>query len=112
MQSSVELRKEIVMLEAEIMRLERHLLSLYRTAFEEHMSTRSSISGTPPKSEARLVPRKIENGNEIHRRTEPRVKRYNMLRHYQSSPASGWVSSDTQSCDSSFNTTSTRVSTS
>lgn len=110
MQSSVELTKEIVMLEAEIMRLERHLLSLYRTAFEEHKSTLSRTSETQSKSETSLPTLKTENENEIHQGSEPRVKRNSLLCPYQSSPACGWVSSDTQSCASSFKTTSTRVS--
>ncbi|XP_031407179.1 uncharacterized protein LOC116215566 isoform X1 [Punica granatum] len=105
--SSVELRKEIVMLEAEIMRLEQYLLSLYRTAFEEHMSSLSSISETRPNSEMRSPPRKIGDGNEISQKIEPRARR-SLLRQYQSSPAHGWVSSDTQSCASSFKTTLTR----
>lgn len=35
--SSAELVKEIATLEVEILRLERHLLSLYRTSFQEHL---------------------------------------------------------------------------
>lgn len=37
MQSSAELRREIAALESEILHLERYLISLYRTAFEEHL---------------------------------------------------------------------------
>lgn len=39
LQSSVELKEEIATLELEILHLERHLLSLYRTAFEGRLST-------------------------------------------------------------------------
>lgn len=37
LQSSAELVKEIATLEVQILRLERHLLSLYRTSFQEHL---------------------------------------------------------------------------
>ncbi|KAE9456791.1 hypothetical protein C3L33_11309, partial [Rhododendron williamsianum] len=37
--SSVELMREITSLEVEIMHLERYLLSLYRTSFEQHLPT-------------------------------------------------------------------------
>lgn len=37
LQSSAELVKEITTVEVEILRLERHLLSLYRTAFQQHL---------------------------------------------------------------------------
>lgn len=37
LQSSMELMKEITTLEIEIMRLERYLLSLYRTAFQQNL---------------------------------------------------------------------------
>lgn len=36
-QSSMELMKEIAILEVEIMRMERYLLSLYRAAFQQHI---------------------------------------------------------------------------
>ncbi|XP_058220455.1 uncharacterized protein LOC131330761 isoform X2 [Rhododendron vialii] len=39
MKSSVELMREITSLEVEIMHLERYLLSLYRTSFEQHLPT-------------------------------------------------------------------------
>ncbi|OVA00715.1 protein of unknown function DUF547 [Macleaya cordata] len=41
MQSSAELISEIATLEVEVMHLERYLLSLYRTAFENHLATLS-----------------------------------------------------------------------
>ncbi|XVF35781.1 hypothetical protein REPUB_Repub19eG0000500 [Reevesia pubescens] len=45
--SSVELSREIAALEVQILHLERYLLSLYRTAFEEHLpATLSNIAGT------------------------------------------------------------------
>lgn len=44
MQSSAELRTEIATLETEILHMERYLLSLYRTAFEEHLPTTFSKS--------------------------------------------------------------------
>ncbi|KAK0576737.1 hypothetical protein LWI29_022570 [Acer saccharum] len=42
--SSAELRTEIATLETEILHMERYLLSLYRTAFEEHLPTTFSKS--------------------------------------------------------------------
>lgn len=106
----MELRKEIIVLEAEIMQLEQYLLSLYRKAFEEHMSSLSSISETESKSVTRSLPRKIENGSKIHQKADLCMNRNGLLRHYQSSPAHGWVSSDSQSSVSTFKTTLTRVS--
>ncbi|XP_010529062.1 PREDICTED: uncharacterized protein LOC104806041 [Tarenaya hassleriana] len=44
--SPEELRKEIASLESEILRLERFLLPLYRTAFEEQVPSFSGLSGT------------------------------------------------------------------
>ncbi|KAK4752693.1 hypothetical protein SAY87_021491 [Trapa incisa] len=108
LKTSMELKKDIVMLEAEIMQLERYLLSLYRKAFEEHISNRSSISEAESKR-LMISPRmKIENGSEIHQRTGPRMRRNILFRHYQSSPAHGWASSDSQSSLSSFKTTLTK----
>ncbi|XAR61479.1 hypothetical protein NMG60_11015919 [Bertholletia excelsa] len=45
-QSSAELMKEIATLEVEIMHLERYLLSLYQTAFEQHLPDLCGNAGT------------------------------------------------------------------
>ncbi|KAL6996043.1 hypothetical protein U1Q18_006178 [Sarracenia purpurea var. burkii] len=46
MESSVELMREIASLEVKILQLERYLLSLYRTAFEQHLPTLPENNGT------------------------------------------------------------------
>lgn len=45
MQSPSQLMDEIATLEGEIMHLERYLLSLYRTTFEQHLATFPGNSG-------------------------------------------------------------------
>ncbi|KAK4781422.1 hypothetical protein SAY86_015524 [Trapa natans] len=97
--SSVELRREIVTLEAEIMHLERHLLSLYRTAYEEQMFTLPRTFETQPKCQTE-PPRKNENGNEIHQESKPPEKRNSQFCHNQ-------ISFGIESYTSSFNITST-----
>ncbi|KDO85300.1 hypothetical protein CISIN_1g009032mg [Citrus sinensis] len=83
--SSAELMKEIAVLEAEIMHLERYLLSLYRTAFEEHLHTLSSISGTHLEyksgSPTPIVPNKPVN------RLEPQVWKGGFFHYDQALPA-------------------------
>nr|GEV50736.1 hypothetical protein [Tanacetum cinerariifolium] len=55
--SSMELVKEINFLEMEILRLERYLLSLYRTSFHQHVeSIQTSKSSLEHKIEAHLQP--------------------------------------------------------
>ncbi|KAK4779053.1 hypothetical protein SAY86_006581 [Trapa natans] len=97
--SFVELRKEVVMLEAEIMRLERHLLSLYCAVFEEQMSALPRSFEKRSKSETILPSLKTENGNEVHQGSEPRVKRNSQLCNNQ-------ISFGIEGCTSSFKTTS------
>ena len=45
MQSTAQLMDEIATLEGEIMHLERYLLSLYRSTFEQHLTTFPGNSG-------------------------------------------------------------------
>lgn len=104
----MELRKEIAALEVEIMHLERHLLSLYRTAFQEHMSTPAKVPETKLQSKTRSPSRKVPSG--LKQRAEPHVRQNGLLRSFQSSPAQCWASSDNQSCISSSKAISARVS--
>ncbi|KAK4767769.1 hypothetical protein SAY87_002910 [Trapa incisa] len=97
--SFVELRKEVVMLEAEIMRLERHLLSLYRAVFEEQTSALPRSFEKTSKSETILPSLKTENENEVHQGSEPRVKRNSQLCNNQ-------ISFGIEGCTSSFKNTS------
>ncbi|KAG8654437.1 hypothetical protein MANES_05G136300v8 [Manihot esculenta] len=89
LKSSDALRREIATLEAEISHLERHLLQLYRTAFEERPSATSNV----PKNHFNL---------------RPQIESSNLVYHDQTSPAHGWASSDDQSCTDSVHMTSTR----
>ncbi|XP_030513425.1 uncharacterized protein LOC115727353 isoform X1 [Rhodamnia argentea] len=104
--STVELQKEIATLEVEIMHLESHLLSLYRTAFREHTSTLAKVSETKLQSKTRSPSRKVPSG--LKQRAEPHVRRNGLLRSFQSSPAHCWASSDNQSCTSSSKAISVR----
>ncbi|KAI4389674.1 hypothetical protein MLD38_001875 [Melastoma candidum] len=109
--SSVELKKEIATLEFEISRMERYLLSLYRGAFVEHLSTtpNSTDMEVQSKCDARSPSCKVKGELELNSKMETPVKR-SLLRSFQSSPAHYWTSSDSQSLSSSFNTRSSRVS--
>lgn len=73
------------MLEAEIMHLERYLLSLYRTAFEEHLQTLSSIPGThleyKPGLSTPIVPNKSVN------RLAPQMQKGDFFHYDQALPA-------------------------
>lgn len=85
MQSSAELRKEIAVLEAEIMHLECYLLSLYRTAFEEHLHTLSSISGTHLEYKSGS-PTPIVSNKSVNR-LEPQVRKGGFFHYDQALPA-------------------------
>lgn len=85
--SGVELKEEIAILELEIMRLERHLLCLYRTAFDGQIST---LPSTPTSTSADLFRKHISSpsaskfwGFDSH------FCRLNSLHH---SPAHAWTS--------------------
>ncbi|KAI4388534.1 hypothetical protein MLD38_000854 [Melastoma candidum] len=102
--SMTELKNEISVLEYEIARLERYLLSLYRTAFEDHLSPPPHSTDTQSKYDLRSPSCKVKS--ELGDKAEIPVKRTGLLRSFQSSPAHYWTSSESQSCSSSFNTRS------
>lgn len=105
LQSSAALRKEIATLEAEILHLERYLLSLYRTAFNEQLPGFSNMTknhlqyktGSPLQAQS---PHNLK----VHQQTG------DFIHHDQSSPAHGWSGSSSQSCIASLQSTSTMVS--
>ncbi|EOA39186.1 hypothetical protein CARUB_v10012153mg [Capsella rubella] len=74
--SSEDLRKEIASLEFEILRTEQYLLSLYRTAFDEQVSSLS------PHAESGLV------SNQFYHKSEQSDVTSVLSYHYQASPAS------------------------
>ncbi|EOY15853.1 Electron transporter, putative isoform 1 [Theobroma cacao] len=98
--SSVRLRREIAVLELEILHLERYLLSLYRTAFEEHLPTLSNNGGNHLECETELLLPIVANG---HHNLEPRMQKCDFANHDQPSPAHDSFVSDDQNCPSSFN---------
>ncbi|XP_057986803.1 uncharacterized protein LOC110669243 isoform X2 [Hevea brasiliensis] len=104
LKSSDALRKEIATLEAEILHLERYLLSLYRTAFEEHMPATLNV----PKNHMQYKNGSLSKVpvNQSHFNLRPHIENSNLIYHDQTSPAHGWASSDDQSCISSVHTTS------
>ncbi|KAI3745559.1 hypothetical protein L6452_07959 [Arctium lappa] len=62
--SSVELVEEITSIEIEILHLERYLLSLYRTSFEQHLhSTETNATPSLCKVESHLLP--VESSNKV-----------------------------------------------
>lgn len=107
MQSSAELRMEIATLEAEILHLERYLLSLYRTAFEEHLQTLSSITrnhleyktGSPKP----IVP------NKSYYKLEPKIQKVGFFNHDQASPAHDLPISDNDNSAACLKLASTKV---
>ena len=107
MQSSVELREEIATLEAEIMHLERYLLSLYRTAFEGNVTTLSNTPGSYLQYKTESSPKFLSN--QLHYKMEPHVCKVDLVHHDKMSPAQGWATSDNQSFAASLKSTSTRV---
>lgn len=107
MQSSSELREEIANLEVEITHLERYLLSLYRTAFEGHVT---SLSDTPgPYLQYKVKSSPLGLSNQLHHKMEQHVCRGGLIHHDKMSPAHGWASSDNQSCAANLKPTSSRV---
>ncbi|XP_041017679.1 uncharacterized protein LOC121259929 isoform X2 [Juglans microcarpa x Juglans regia] len=102
--SSSELREEIATLEVDIIHLERHILSLYRTAFEGHQS-----SDTPePHLQYKIGSSPKILSNQSHKNMEPTVSKDGLVHQEKMSPAHGWVSSDNQSCAASLNSKSRR----
>ncbi|CAH8389970.1 unnamed protein product [Eruca vesicaria subsp. sativa] len=84
--SSEDLRKEIASLEFEMLRTEQYLLSLYRTAFDEQVTSFS------PHTETSLV------SNQFCPKSEPSDLTGVLSYHYQASP----VSERSSSCPRSF----------
>lgn len=106
MQSSSELREELATLEVDIMHLERHILSLYRTAFEGHLST---LSDTPaPHLQYKIGSSPKILSNQSHQNMVPSVLKDGLV---HQDKMYGWVSSDIQSCAASLNLKSRRVKT-
>ncbi|KAE8057476.1 hypothetical protein FH972_014166 [Carpinus fangiana] len=106
LKSSAELRDEIATLEGEIMHLERYLLSLYRTAFEGHIT---SFSDTPgPYLQYKIESSPLVLSNQLHHKKEQYVSRGGLIHHDKMSPALGWASSDNQSCSANLKPTSSR----
>ncbi|XP_021671710.2 uncharacterized protein LOC110658418 isoform X2 [Hevea brasiliensis] len=103
--SSDALRKEIATLEAEILHLERYVLSLYRTAFEENLPAISNV----PKNHLQYEkgsPSKV-GANQSLFNLRSYIENSNFIDHDQTSPAHGWATSDDQSCTASIHSTST-----
>ncbi|KAG5250166.1 Electron transporter [Salix suchowensis] len=100
--SSAVLRKEIATLEAKILHLERYLLSLYRTTFNEQLPGFSNMTknhlqyktGSPLQAQS---PHSLK----VHEQTG------DFIHHDQSSPAHGWSGSSSQSCIANLQSTST-----
>ncbi|XP_044475395.1 uncharacterized protein LOC123203209 isoform X2 [Mangifera indica] len=106
LKSSVELRKEIATLEAEILCLERYLLSLYRTAFEEHLPTLSNITGTylqlQAGSPSQIVP------NQSYCKLEPEIQKNVFPHHSHASPGHDSFTSDNGNSAAFLKAASTR----
>ncbi|XP_037493658.1 uncharacterized protein LOC105635145 isoform X2 [Jatropha curcas] len=100
LKSSDALRKEIATLEAEILHLERYLLSLYRIAFEEHLPVFSDAPKNHLEYKEESPSKVIVN--------QPCVERSSFVYHDRNTPPPGWASSDRQSCSSCLHSTSTR----
>ncbi|OMP00923.1 hypothetical protein COLO4_12266 [Corchorus olitorius] len=83
--SSLELRREIAVLEAKILHLERYLLSLYRTAFEEHIPALSNVARTHLECKAESPASSV--ANKLHQNLEPCVHKSDLANHEQASPA-------------------------
>lgn len=98
LQSSEDLRKEIASLEFEILRTEQYLLSLYRTAFDEQVTSFS------PHTEKSLVSNHF--GSKFEQSDFTSVFSY----HCQASPASERSSSCPRSFQASLKSLSARVS--
>ncbi|WCJ44792.1 hypothetical protein M5689_025444 [Euphorbia peplus] len=97
--SSDALRQEIATLESEILHLERHLLSLYRTAFDEHLPATSNVA---KKESLSLVV-----ANQPHDILKQRMESSSFDR-IQTPSIHGSASSDDHSCSASLHSTSTR----
>ncbi|XP_031270184.1 uncharacterized protein LOC116128586 isoform X2 [Pistacia vera] len=106
LKSSVELRKEIATLEADILCLERYLLSLYRTAFEEHLPTLSNITGTylqlKAGSPTQIVP------NQSYCKLEPEIQKDDFSPHSHASPGHDSFTSDNRNSAACLKAASTR----
>ncbi|KAK2661012.1 hypothetical protein Ddye_007545 [Dipteronia dyeriana] len=85
--SSAELRTEIATLETEILHMERYLLSLYRTAFEEHLPTTFSKStGTCLEyNTGSLIP--IVSHESYDNQLKPDIPKGGFFNHDRASPA-------------------------
>ncbi|KAF2312009.1 hypothetical protein GH714_027741 [Hevea brasiliensis] len=103
--SSDALRKEIATLEAEILHLERYVLSLYRTAFEENLPAISNVPKNHLQCEKRSPSKVGANQSLFNLRSY--IENSNFIYHDQTSPAHGWATSDDQSCTASIHSTST-----
>lgn len=102
--SSAELREEISTLESEIMHLERYILSLYRTTFEEHVT---SLPDTPgPYLKYKIEPSPTVLSRKLHHKMEQQVCRGGPLHHEKMSPTHSWASSDNQSCAANLKSSS------
>ncbi|KAJ4849045.1 hypothetical protein Tsubulata_046131 [Turnera subulata] len=102
-----ELRKEIATLEAEIVQLERYLLSLYRTAFEDHLQTSSDVPqkllGYNTESPSQVL---VEEQSDY--KLQVQVQEGGSKYQGQDSPAYDCSRSDNPSCISSIHSISTR----
>ncbi|KAA8528850.1 hypothetical protein F0562_036205 [Nyssa sinensis] len=92
---SEELVKEIAKLEVEIIHLERHLLSLYRTAFEQHLLTLLREHGTHLQCKMGSPLQVIVEQSCF--KIEPDIWKRDSANHDQTSPAYGLAGSDQQS---------------
>lgn len=91
MQSSTELREEIATLEDEILHLERYLLSLYRTAFEEHRPTLPDTHGSYLQYKIGSSPKILSN--QSHQNMKPQVSKDGFVHRAKMSPT-GWANPD------------------
>ncbi|XP_065880283.1 uncharacterized protein [Euphorbia lathyris] len=100
--SSDALRKEIATLESEILHLERYLLSLYRTAYEEHLPATSNVA-------EKTLPSQVVANQSHDNNVKPCIETKSFyVDQTTRTPAHCWISSDDQSCSASSHSTSTR----
>uniref|UniRef100_A0A2P2ILI1 Uncharacterized protein LOC105132777 isoform X3 n=1 Tax=Rhizophora mucronata TaxID=61149 RepID=A0A2P2ILI1_RHIMU len=101
--SSAELKKEIAAIEAEILRLEHHLLSLYQTTFLDRITINNAARIHLPNNQGL----RFQNmPNQRHHNLKPPVQRRDIIYADQTLPEA-WVNSENQG-DTSFHSTSTK----
>ena len=107
MQSSAELMKEIATLEIEIMHLERYLLSLYRTALEQHFPNTLENYGT--QLHCKIGSPLQTTTTHLCHKMEPNMWKGGTDHYNRIFPAQGLTCSDDQSDAASTKSSSRRV---